>query len=104
MSALVEFAMFPTEKTQSKSEFVARVLDIVDRSGLAYQLTPMGTIIEAETVGEVFVVIEAAYAELQTDCSRIYSAIKVDYREGPIGRLGKKVGSVEAKLGRKLNS
>ncbi len=104
MSALVEFAMFPTEKTQSKSEFVARVLDIVDRSGLAYQLTPMGTIIEAQTVGEVFAVIESAYAELQEDCSRIYSAIKIDYREGPVGRLGKKVGSVEEKLGRKLQS
>ncbi|HFS82590.1 MAG TPA: MTH1187 family thiamine-binding protein [Epsilonproteobacteria bacterium] len=104
MSALVEFAMFPTEKTQSKSAFVARVLNIVDRSGLAYQLTPMGTIIEAQTVGEVFTVIEAAYAELQQDCSRIYSAIKIDYREGPVGRLDKKVGSVEEKLGRKLNS
>jgi uncharacterized protein (TIGR00106 family) len=104
MSALVEFAIFPTEKTESKSAFVARVLDIVDRSGLPYQLTPMGTIIEAETVGEVFAVIEAAYAELQEDCSRIYSAIKIDYREGPVGRLGKKVGSVEEKLGRKLNS
>ena len=104
MSALVEFAMFPTEKTQSKSEFVARVLDIVDRSGLAYQLTPMGTIIEAQTVGEVFAVIESAYKELQEDCSRIYSTIKIDYREGPVGRLSKKVGSVEEKLGRKLNS
>lgn len=104
MSALVEFAMFPTEKTQSKSAFVARVLDMVDKSGLAYQLTPMGTIIEAETVGEVFAVIESAYMELQVDCSRIYSAIKIDYREGPVGRLGKKVGSVEAKLGRKLSS
>ncbi|MEA3417864.1 MAG: MTH1187 family thiamine-binding protein [Campylobacterota bacterium] len=104
MSALVEFAMFPTEKTESKSAFVARVLDIVDKSELTYQLTPMGTIIEAETVGEVFSVIEAAYAELQVDCSRIYSAIKIDYREGPVGRLNKKVGSVEKKLGRKLRS
>jgi len=104
MSALVEFAMFPTEKTQSKSAFVARVLDIVDKSGLTYQLTPMGTIIEAETVGEVFRVIEDAYSELQEDCSRIYSAIKIDYRVGPVGRLNKKVGSVEEKLGRKLNS
>lgn len=104
MSALVEFAMFPTEKTQSKSAFVARVLDIVDKSGLSYQLTPMGTIIEAESVSEVFAVIEAAYAELQEDCTRIYSAIKIDYRKGPVGRLETKVGSVEAKLGRKLNS
>jgi uncharacterized protein (TIGR00106 family) len=104
MSALVEFAMFPTEKTESKSAFVARILDIVDRSGLPYRFTPMGTIIEAETVGEVFTVIESAYTELQEDCSRIYSTIKIDYRKGPVGRLGKKVGSVEEKLGRKLKT
>jgi len=104
MSALVEFSMFPTEATQSKSAFVARVLDIVDRSGLEYQLTPMGTIIEGETVAEVLAVINEAYEELQTDCERVYSSIKIDYRKGPVGRLNKKVGSVEAKLGRKLRS
>jgi len=64
MSALVEFSMFPTEQTQSKSAFVARVLDIVDKSGLGYQLTPMGTIIEGETVEEVLAVINKAYVEL----------------------------------------
>lgn len=104
MSALVEFSMFPTEKTQSKSEFVARVLDIVDRSGLEYMLTPMGTIIEADTVEEALSVINRAYEELQIDCDRVYSSIKIDYRKGPIGRLGKKVNSVEEKLGRKLRS
>jgi len=104
MSALIEFSIFPTEQTQSKSIFVARVLDIVDNSGLDYQLTPMGTIIEGETVEEVLEVIHAAYSELQKDCGRIYSSIKIDWREGPVGRLKKKVGSVEAKLGRKLRS
>lgn len=104
MSALVEFSMFPTEQTQSKSAFVARVLDIVDRSGLAYQLTPMGTIIEGETVEEVLAVINSAYEELQQDCGRIYSSIKIDWREGKVGRLGTKVNSVEEKLGRKLKS
>ena len=64
----------------------------------------MGTIIEAETVEEALAIINQAYEELQTDCERIYSSIKIDYRKGPIGRLGMKVGSVEAKLGRKLNS
>jgi uncharacterized protein (TIGR00106 family) len=104
MSVLVEFAMFPTDSTESKSKFVAKVLDIVDRSGLNYQLTPMGTIIEAETVREVFAVIERAYEILGEDSNRIYSAIKIDYRKGIVGRIGKKVGSVEEKLGRKLNS
>jgi len=104
MSALVEFSMFPTEQTQSKSAFVARVLDIVDRSGLPYQLTPMGTIIEAQSVVEALEVINRAYEELQRDYGRIYSSIKIDWREGPVGRLNKKVASVEAKLGRRLNS
>ncbi|ADV47355.1 MTH1187 family thiamine-binding protein [Nitratifractor salsuginis] len=103
MSALVEFAMFPTDQTESKSAFVARVLDLVDRSGLPYQLTPMGTIIEAETVSEIFTLIEKAHAELESDCNRIYSVLKIDYRKGPVGRLQKKKASVEAKLGRKLN-
>lgn len=104
MSALVEFSMFPTEQTQSKSAFVARVLDIVDKSGLPYQLTPMGTIIEGETVAEVLAVINEAYEELQKDCGRVYSSIKIDWRDGSFGRLEKKIGSVEAKLGRKLDS
>jgi uncharacterized protein (TIGR00106 family) len=104
MSALVEFAMFPTEKTQSKSEFVARVLDIVDKSGLDYQLTPMGTIIEAPTVKEALDVINQAYLELQKDCGRIYSTIKIDYRDGKDDRLNQKTKSVEAKLGRKLKT
>ncbi len=103
MSALVEFAMFPTDQTESKSAFVARVLDLVDRSGLPYQLTPMGTIIEAETVSEIFAIIEEAYEDLQVDCNRIYSVIKIDYRKGPVGRLQKKKASVEEKLGRELN-
>jgi len=103
MSALVEFAIFPTDQSESKSAFVARVLDIVDRSGLPYQLTPMGTIIEAESVSEIFALIEKAYEELETDCNRIYSVVKIDYRKGPVGRLFRKKSSVEEKLGRKLN-
>jgi uncharacterized protein (TIGR00106 family) len=102
MSALVEFSMFPTEKSQSKSAFVARVLDIVDRGGLEYVLTPMSTIIEAETVAEALEVINRAYEELQKDCDRVYCSIKIDYRKGPLGRINSKKSSVEQKLGRKL--
>ena len=40
---LLEFAMFPTTKGESVSPFVARSLDIIDKSGLPYQLTPMGS-------------------------------------------------------------
>jgi len=49
-------------------------------------------------------VINEAYEELQVDCGRVYSSIKIDWRKGPMGRLGNKVNAVEEKLGRKLNS
>lgn len=102
MSALIEFAIFPTNSSESKSKYISRVLDLVDKSGLNYQFTPMGTIIEGESVQEVLAVVNDAYKELQIDCSRIYSTIKIDYREGPVGRLDKKVASVEKRLDRKL--
>ena len=98
MSALVEFAMFPTDKGESKSQFVARVLEIVKDSGLNYQLTPMGTIIEGKSVSEIFRVIERAYEELEQDCNRIYSVIKIDYRKGDVGRMEKKLNSVYEKM------
>ncbi len=104
MSVLVEFAIFPTDKGESKSPYVARVLDMIDKSGLPYMFTPMGTIVEGETVSEVLGVVEKAYDELQLDCERIYSVIKIDYRKGPTGRLRKKISSVEEKVGRKLNA
>jgi len=45
---LLEFSMSPLDKGESVSVYVSRSLDIIDKSGLPYQLTPMGTIIEGE--------------------------------------------------------
>lgn len=43
---LLEFSMAPTGQGESLSAQVARVIDVIDRSGVPYQLTPMGTILE----------------------------------------------------------
>ena len=45
---LMEFTLIPLDKGSSFSKYVARVLAIVDKSGLDYCLTPMGTIVEGE--------------------------------------------------------
>ena len=37
------------------------------------------------------------------DCTRVHTAIKVDYRKGKEGRLASKIESVESKLGRELS-
>ncbi len=98
MSALIEFAIFPTDHGESKSEFIARVIKMIKESGVPYQFTPMGTIIETQTVAEGLEIVQKAYKILQIDCNRIYSTIKIDYRAGKNNRLEAKVKSVEAKL------
>ena len=45
---LLEFSMFPIGQGESVSPYVARSLEIIDRSGLDYQLHSMGTVIEGE--------------------------------------------------------
>ena len=55
---------------------------MIKESGVQYQFTPMGTILETETVAEGLAIVEEAYKILQIDCNRIYSTIKIDYRAG----------------------
>lgn len=98
---LLEFSMSPSTKGESLSPYVARSLDIIDKSGLPYQLTPMGTIIEGEWA-EVMAVVTACFEAMKTDCDRIGTHIKIDYRAGSEGRMSSKIEAVEKKLGRKL--
>ena len=100
---LLEFSMSPFAKGESLSPYVARSLDIIDKSGLPYQLTPMGTIIEGEWA-EVMAVVTACFEAMQTDCERISTQIKIDYRAGPGGRIQSKIDAVEQRLGRKLST
>lgn len=101
---LLEFQISPRADGDSVSAWIAQVIDIVDRSGLPYQLTPMGTIIEGEWE-PAFAVVTACFEHLrQAGCTRIGVHLKVDWREGPAGRLQAKTAKVEQLLGRKLST
>lgn len=95
--------MTPLGKGESVSQYVARSVDIIDRSGLPYRLTPMGTIIEGEW-DAVFGVIRACMDRMREDCDRITTSIKIDYRAGASGRLESKIASVRKHLGRELST
>ena len=73
------------------------------RAVLAYQLTPMGTILEGEW-NEVMAVVTDCFEAMRADCPRVEVALKVDYREGQTSRLASKIASVEDALGRKLST
>jgi uncharacterized protein (TIGR00106 family) len=98
---LLEFSMSPLGKGESVGKYVARSLDIIDKSGVAYRLNPMGTVLEGEW-NQVFGVVRRCYQRMKKDCNRISCTIKVDYRKGHSGRLLTKVASVEKKLKRRI--
>jgi uncharacterized protein (TIGR00106 family) len=99
---LLEFSMSPLDKGVSLSPYVARSLDIIDQSGLPYQLTPMGTILEGEW-DQVMAVVTACYQRMSQDCDRISTSMRIDYRAGKSGRLKSKIQAVESRLGRSLS-
>lgn len=100
---LLEFSMSPLGKGESVSKYVARSLDIIDKSGVAYRLNPMGTVLEGEW-DEVMAVVQRCYNRMRKDCNRISCSIKIDARKGAKGRLSSKVDSVEKRLGKKLKT
>lgn len=103
MAVLLEFSMTPLGKGESVSEYVARSLDIIDRSGVPYQLNAMGTILEGEW-DQVIGVVGQCLERMSRDCDRVTCTIKFDWRRGATGRLQSKVDSVEKRLGRKLRT
>ncbi len=78
---LAEFSMYPTDKGESVSHYVVQIIDHIDKAGIDYQLTPMGTILEGSW-DEVFGVISECFKILEPQSNRITTIIKVDYRQG----------------------
>jgi uncharacterized protein (TIGR00106 family) len=98
---ILEFSVSPLGEGESVSAYVARSLEIVEQSGLDYQLHAMGTLVEGE-LDQVLEVMRRCIETMAGDCDRVTCSAKLDYRRGHAGRLHSKVASVEQKLGRQL--
>jgi len=101
---LVQLTMFPTgRRGQSVSTEVARVINIIDKSGLPYKLGPMSTTIEGSW-DKVMTTVNKARKSLRKNHDRIYISMTIDDRKDARGRLSGKVESVQKKLGRKVRT
>ncbi len=98
---LVQFSIVPLGRGESISGPVAKILDLVDGSGLPYRLTPMGTIVEGEW-DEVMALIGACHREALKGAPRALTTIIIDDRPGKADRITEKIRSVEKRLGREL--
>lgn len=98
---LLEMSITPLGKGESVSQYVAECVDIIDRSGLSYELHAMGTIVEGE-LDEVLGLMQRCIEHVAKRSDRVTCAAKLDFRRGAAGRIQSKVASVEEKLGRAI--
>lgn len=99
---LFEFSIVPIGSGSSSiGDQLARVLALVDGSGLPYKANPMGTVVEGEW-GDVMGLIKKCHDSIMKDSARALISITVDDRKGMPNRIESKVESVERRLGKKL--
>lgn len=100
MSVLLNFAIFPTDKgAGGVSEYVSRVLKMIDDSGVSYRLNPMGTTIETDTMNQALEILNNAYEVLEPLSDRIYITANIDVRKGRKNAIEGKIKSIENKIG-----
>ena len=95
----MEFAMFPTDKGASVSEYVSKVIDMIRKNAENYKLTAMGTIIETDTMQEALEIIQKANDILIENSERVYSSVKFDIQKNKNNRLQGKIQSIENRIG-----
>ena len=98
---LVEFSMVPMGKGDSISAEVARIVDLIDKSGLKYETHAMGTLIEGSW-DECLSLIRQCHDKLRESAPRVYTRIAIDDREGDKSKMDRKLASVQEKLGREF--
>ncbi|MCG8701314.1 MAG: MTH1187 family thiamine-binding protein [Bacteroidales bacterium] len=99
MSVMLEFSIFPTDKGESVSEYVSKVIKMVDESGHSYKLNPMGTVVETNNMSESLSLLDKAYALLEPDCNRVYATAKFDIRKTKTNMMEGKINSIQNRIG-----
>jgi uncharacterized protein (TIGR00106 family) len=98
---LVELSIIPLGQGVHVSEDIAEVLELVDESGLPYQLTPSGTCIEGEW-DEVMALARRCHERVRARSSHVITTLEIEDDGEALNKLTRNVASVEEKLGRRL--
>lgn len=96
MSVIVELSIFPLGADESVSSDVAKAVQLIKDSGLAYKFGPMSTSIEGEWQ-QVMELVTRCHDLLRQEHSRVLVYLRADSRDGE-NRMQAKVKAVEDKL------
>jgi len=96
---LVSFSVVPIGAGEELKELIAKLVPVIEKSGLAYKMGAMQTTLEGEP-NKVMECIMACHGLMRSHAGRVLTHITIDDRQGAQARLEGKVQDVEAVLGR----
>jgi uncharacterized protein YqgV (UPF0045/DUF77 family) len=108
---LVEFSVVPVGKGASVGSDIAKVIRIVENSGLPYKLNPMGTVVEGKwdeimavegKWDEIMALIKRCHRVVLRNGERVVTSIKIDDRKGRSNMIEGKIISLEKRLKKSL--
>lgn len=83
----------------SLSRYISTAVKALDKKNVQYQVTPMGTAIQAGNIDQIFDACKAAHkAVMAMGVNRVLTNITIDHRLKGCKGLDEKVQSVKSKL------
>ena len=97
--ALMQINVLPLGSgSSSVGEFVADIIDFLEREGVKYKLTDMGTVVEGEVGTLLKLAARMHEVPFQKGEERVVTQIAIDDRRDRKVAIGDKVSSVEHRL------
>jgi uncharacterized protein (TIGR00106 family) len=83
----------------SLSKYIAAAVAALDSTGIKYELTGMGTLLESNDLEKIFIAIKSAHeAVFSVGAERVATNIKIDERRDLDRTIEDKISSVKSKL------
>ncbi len=98
ITAELEIVVLGTGST-SMSSYISEAVKAIEKSGVKYQLTPMGTVMEVSSIDEAFNAMRAAHeAVIKKGVKRVVTHLTIDDRRDAPKGMDEKIESVKSKI------
>lgn len=93
---IAEITTYPVGAGTSLSKFVKKAVEVIDSyPGIRVVHHPMGTVIEADNLDQVFEITKLAHvAILQTGASRVVTQLRIDDRRDKPRKMEDKIAAI----------
>jgi uncharacterized protein (TIGR00106 family) len=98
ITAELEIVVLGTGST-SMSSHISEAVKAIEKSGVKYQLTPMGTVMEVSSIDEAFNAMRVAHeAVIKKGAKRVVTHLTIDDRRDTPKGMDEKIESVKSKI------